>query len=341
MSNKKLVSIISPTYNHERFISECIESVLSQTHQEWEMHIMDDGSTDKTGEIAQSFASKDPRIHYHYQENIGVHRLHETYNKALSLCQGEYVAILECDDTWFEDKLSRQVAALETNQDCVLAWSSAYNSRENIKDILKTQPDSFQLKEKEYFENNPPCIIAKSIYFGNYIPALTIFIRKQALLEIGGFQHLHNLPLVDQPTLLTLCVKGKFHFDEKPLGTWRRYSGQTTKKLSLDIMAGVQKYVYQHFDSLTEQQKKILSLDKTAIKEKFYTMEVTGRAVYARACLMRKEFKEARAQYYQVVFFPHTFNFMWRLRSLIGIIMSYLGMDVEGLAKLLGKRYYK
>jgi glycosyltransferase involved in cell wall biosynthesis len=336
-----LISIISPTYNHEKFIEECLNSVLAQTYPNWEMHIMDDGSTDKTGEIAVSFAARDARIHYHYQENIGVHRLHETYNKALKLCKGDYVAILECDDTWFPDKLERQVLALEENPACVLAWSSAYNSRLEIHSILKTQPDKEQWAHRSDFENNPIGRIAHSIYFGNYIPALTIFMRKTTLLEIGGFQYLENLPLIDQPTLLQFSLKGTFYFDEKPLGTWRRYTGQTTKKLSLDILEGVKKYVYHHFDSLSELQKKVVGLKREDITRHFYTMEMSGRSTYARACLMRKEFAQARVQYLHVIFFPHTFNFMWRLRSLVGYLMSLLGMDVELLAKTLGKRHYK
>ncbi len=336
-----LISIISPTYNHQKFIEECLNSVLSQSYPHWEMHIMDDGSTDKTGEIALKYAEKDIRINYHYQDNIGVHRLHETYNKALRLCQGEYIAILECDDTWFPDKLERQVEAMAKDPACVLAWSSAYNSRLEINSILKTQPDKEQWVHRADFENNPVGRIAHSLYFGNYIPALTIFIRKAALLEIGGFQYLENLPLIDQPTLLQLSLKGRFYFDEKPLGTWRRYTGQTTKKLSLHILEGVKKYVYHHFDSLTEVQKKVIDLKREDITRHFYTMEMSGRSTYARACLMRKEFTQARTQYLQVIFFPHTFNFMWRLRSLVGYVMSLLGWDVELLARLMGKRYYK
>jgi len=336
-----LVSIISPTYNHEKYIEECLQSVLNQTYTNWEMHIMDDGSSDKTGEIAKRYAEIDSRIHYHFQVNIGVHRLHETYNKALNLCNGTYIAILECDDIWFPDKLERQVKALISNQDCILAWSSAYNSRENITDILKTQPDSEQIKHRIDFENNPTGIIARSIYFGNYVPALTIIIRKEILLSIGGFQYLENLPLIDQPTLLQLCLKGHFYYDEKPLGTWRRYSQQTTKKLTLDILEGNKRYVVTHFNNLSTEQKKILGITLKDIKNKFHTTELITRALYARACLIRKEFKNARIQYLKVIFYPRTLNFMWRLRALVGFVFSITKNDVESLAKLMGKRYYK
>ena len=70
---KPLVSIITPTYNHEKFIGQCIESVLSQTFSTWEQIIIDDGSTDGTLETIARY--KDKRIRYIWQENMGIWRL--------------------------------------------------------------------------------------------------------------------------------------------------------------------------------------------------------------------------------------------------------------------------
>jgi glycosyltransferase involved in cell wall biosynthesis len=114
-----LVSIITPTYNHEKFIRACIESVLRQTYQNWEQIIIDDGSTDATAQIVREYC--DDRIRYYYQENAGIEALAHTYNGALSLARGELVAILEGDDFWPGDKLSRMVPAFE-NSSVVLAY---------------------------------------------------------------------------------------------------------------------------------------------------------------------------------------------------------------------------
>jgi len=107
-----LVSVITPTYNHERFIAQCIESVLAQTYGHWEMIIVDDGSTDHTASIAEEYAKKDHRIKVIRQANNGIFRLAETYNKALGLANGELIAILEGDDTWQNTKLEIQVDAM-------------------------------------------------------------------------------------------------------------------------------------------------------------------------------------------------------------------------------------
>ena len=81
-----LVSIITPTYNHEKFIGKCIESVLAQSYPHWEQIIVDDGSNDGTEEIVASY--NDERIKYIKQENKGIWRLKETYNKALKNSNG-------------------------------------------------------------------------------------------------------------------------------------------------------------------------------------------------------------------------------------------------------------
>jgi glycosyltransferase involved in cell wall biosynthesis len=103
------VSVYTPTYNYGRFLGEAIQSVLDQTFQDWELIVVDDGSTDGTREVVDAFA--DPRIHYVYQENQGNPAARNT---ALRLARGEYVACLDADDAWFPEKLEKQVAKLDS-----------------------------------------------------------------------------------------------------------------------------------------------------------------------------------------------------------------------------------
>lgn len=107
MKKTPLVSIITLTYNHEEYISKCIESVISQTYADWEEIIIDDGSSDRTREIIASF--KDKRIRYYHLEHRGFDYIGENYNYALRLCRGEYIAILEGDDFWPKDKIEKCV----------------------------------------------------------------------------------------------------------------------------------------------------------------------------------------------------------------------------------------
>jgi glycosyltransferase involved in cell wall biosynthesis len=115
MSNKK-VSIIMPAYNAAKYIGEAIQSVLEQTWTNWELIIVDDGSTDDTLQIAQRFATKDNRIQVYHQSNQGgcIAR-----NEALKHITGDYVQYLDADDMLDKDKLTKQLE-YATNDDILL-----------------------------------------------------------------------------------------------------------------------------------------------------------------------------------------------------------------------------
>lgn len=102
-----LVSVIMPAYNAEKYIEEAISSVVSQTYKNWELLILDDCSSDRTGEIAELFEKADPRIHlFRNSQNLGAAR---TRNRGLDLARGEWIALLDCDDVWHEEKLEKQL----------------------------------------------------------------------------------------------------------------------------------------------------------------------------------------------------------------------------------------
>ncbi len=129
-----LVSVITPTFNHERYIGPCIESVLKQTYQNWEQIIIDDGSADATAEMVHGFA--DRRIRYVHQQNRGAFQLAHTYNRALNLAKGEFIAILEGDDFWPQNKLSTLVAPLVVPE-IVLAYGEAADVNAQGNEQLK------------------------------------------------------------------------------------------------------------------------------------------------------------------------------------------------------------
>ena len=98
-----------PAFNNEAHVAECIRSVLAQTHRDWELLFVDDGSSDRTVEIAESF--RDPRIRiFRNGENAGAAL---SRNRALREARGEWVAFLDADDWWHPQKLERQLAFME------------------------------------------------------------------------------------------------------------------------------------------------------------------------------------------------------------------------------------
>lgn len=106
-----LVSIITPTYNAERTIASCIESVVAQTYQDWELLITDDCSQDATVNIIRRYAAADSRIRLFCQnENGGAGKAR---NNSIAEARGRYIAFLDADDRWMPAKLERQVSFME------------------------------------------------------------------------------------------------------------------------------------------------------------------------------------------------------------------------------------
>jgi glycosyltransferase involved in cell wall biosynthesis len=335
-----LVSIISPTFNHERYISDCIESVINQTYQNWEMIIIDDGSTDKSPEIIAKYARIDSRINYIRQENIGIFRLAETYNKALSLSTGQYIAILEGDDFWDKNKLHCQLIEFEKHPDAVLSWGKAYSMNSEMGKKNKLYPVD-NPEELKYFENEPVGSILNIFLFRNCIPALTIIIRRDSLLKIGGFLQKYNLPLVDLPTLYELAMIGRFIFIPYPLGTWRIYPTQITKTYTSNIIKGFKLLALEYYSRINGESFLKEDIIKSRILNHYKRQQVVSYSRSGRYKLIRKDFKGARKDYLHCLFNYGLAEPIWKLRAVAGLFFSFFRMDIEWLAKLLGKDSYK
>lgn len=330
-----LVSVLVLTYNHENFLAECLESVIAQTYKNWEVIVVDDGSPDGTLEVIRKYEAKHNNITGLTQENVGPFKMYQSYNKAVEIAKGEYLAILDGDDYWYPNKLELQIAALNKNPNAVVCWGCAQAVDGVSRNVLRTQPKL----RSPLFNNNPVGSIAELLYENNYIPALTIVAKTSAVKEIGGFQKLSGLPLVDYPTLLELSLKGEFSFVDQPLGAWRMYSNQVTKSFTVDIKKGLQNYAKSHYLRNIEHPA-LNRLNWNSIEKKFKKNLVIAHSRAGRYKLIKKDYKSARADYFQSLKVGGLKALSWKVRSLIGILFSYLKLDVEGLAKLLNKTSY-
>ncbi|MBD5359292.1 MAG: glycosyltransferase family 2 protein [Bacteroides sp.] len=131
MNNK--VSIITPAYNASRFISQTIDSVIKQSHPEWEILIVDDGSKDNTAEIIAEYSAKDPRVKLIKQENGGSAAAR---NNALRNASGKYVCFLDADDLWDPNFLESQIKFMTDNK-AHLVYASYRRMNEENQEILK------------------------------------------------------------------------------------------------------------------------------------------------------------------------------------------------------------
>lgn len=152
-----LVSIIIPVYNAQKYIKETIDSILSQTYENYEIILVDDCSTDNTANIIKQYS--DNRIVYHLQEKnggAGVAR-----NTALSIAKGQYVAFLDSDDIWESDKLEKQMNLHKENSACWFSYTGAYVIDEDSKKTNKIRKVKKSISYKKLLKNT--MIITSSV----------------------------------------------------------------------------------------------------------------------------------------------------------------------------------
>jgi len=129
MNEAPLVSVVIPTYNRSLYLKQAIESVQGQTYDNWELVIIDDGSTDDTFDIVKKYSERDKRIKYFRQENAGVAAAR---NAGISQSHGVWIAFLDDDDCWFSHKLDMQMKFLAKNprvRACMLRRTSCKTKR--------------------------------------------------------------------------------------------------------------------------------------------------------------------------------------------------------------------
>ncbi len=130
-----LVSVVMSSYNHEKFVSEAIESVLTQDFEDFELIIVDDASADTSRQIIQKYAAKDTRVRVILHEtNRGISK---TMNDGIMAAKGKFLTDIASDDVWMEDKLSKTLAVLESDEDLVV-WTEAEIIDENGEPVGST-----------------------------------------------------------------------------------------------------------------------------------------------------------------------------------------------------------
>ena len=145
---KPLVSVIMPVYNSEQFVGMAVQSVLEQTYKNFELIIIDDGSSDNSGAVCDEYAAKDSRIKVIHKVNGGVC---SGRNLGINICQGEYISFIDNDDVYEPNFLAKLVdVAVQTNADLVKCGRN--NIKINAEQVILSQKQCYYETSNLSFE---------------------------------------------------------------------------------------------------------------------------------------------------------------------------------------------
>lgn len=235
-----MISVVIPLYNKERQIANTLRTVLCQTFQDFEIVIVNDGSTDNS--VAEVAKISDPRIRLINQDNAGVSAAR---NKGIEEAKGEYVALLDADDEWNTEYLATQIQHAETYPQCdVFAVNYQFSDANGkISDtIIRNLPFAAECGVlSNYFEvastSHPPLWTS------------AVMVRKKAFQEIGGFP----VGIKSGEDLLTwarLACKYKIAYSKKILAQFIQTSYQAEKDSKSSIRLGSEETVLNELKNL-------------------------------------------------------------------------------------------
>jgi len=213
MPHKPLISVIVSAYNVEPFLAETLASVQRQTYREFEVIVVDDGSTDRTSEIARQFVEKDARFILLRQKNAGTAAAR---NAALKQARGEWIAFLDADDVWLPEKLAAQLNLLKQKPRANLLFTDYFLwDGQNDFGRRYSDPDKF-----------PDGDVGRRLIFFNLFCISTVIIKREMLDTVGWFD-VELLMAEDWDLWLRiaergLCAKGV----RQPMARYRIWPGQ-------------------------------------------------------------------------------------------------------------------
>lgn len=202
-TTKPLVSVVMCTYNTEKYIAEAIASILAQTFSNFEFIIWDDGSTDDTRVIVESF--KDDRIKYFYHENTG---LGMALRLACEKATGKYIARMDSDDISLPDRFEKEIAYLESHQGVILVSTAVKYINEEGVEIGRSFPFT-----------NDRVIKSALLMPSSFIVHPMVMMRRDAYLKAGGYLSIKK----SQDVLFwsRLAKFGSFYNFATPMGKYR------------------------------------------------------------------------------------------------------------------------
>jgi glycosyltransferase involved in cell wall biosynthesis len=279
------VSVIIPSYNHEKYVAEAIQSVLDQTYQDFEIVITDDGSSDNTVEVIKSFT--DPRIRlFCLPKNRGAC---VAANHCIKESKGEFIALLNSDDVFVPEKLEKQVNFLDLHFDIGAVFSYA----QFIDDESNVFSQDKNIYYQNFIQSNKNRFEWLNYFFfnGNCLCHPSILIRKECYGAVGRYdQRLAQLP--DLEFWIRLCQKYEIFIIPEKLVKFRLRNNEANVSGNKPEM---RKRIYVEYPQVLQQYLKPEVLDnfskifpeisKYSLPEKYDINKKTASLLIAKLAL--------------------------------------------------------
>ncbi|NCJ08454.1 glycosyltransferase [Synechococcales cyanobacterium C] len=209
MNSRPLVSCIIIFLNEEQFLEAAIQSILAQTYTDWELLLVDDGSTDLSASLARQYAQDHPNQIYYLEhpqhQNLG---MSASRNLGLTHAQGDYIAFLDGDDVWTPEKLTRQIALLRAHPEAsfifgpLLAWYS-WSTKTPIDHLYGVGPTGMHPYADQVVQ--PPQLLTLQLQNEEFIPSGAL-IAKDVIQQVGGFETTFRTSYEDAVLWVKLCL---------------------------------------------------------------------------------------------------------------------------------------
>lgn len=238
-----LVSIIIPTYNHQKYVKQSILSAINQVYDNIEIIIIDDGSTDDTREICRSIVDEykdEISITYIEQENKGLTR---TLNYGINISKGVYVQFLASDDAYLPNKTSVCVNSLINSHDSIFGvYSDGYLINDSGDKISRFSDKYIKPIGVDYY---------KEIIVGNWLPALGILYKKSHLIDVGCFDS--NVKVEDYDLYMRLFGRYSILWVPDKLFLYRWHEANFSK--NQEVMNKEFQIIYEKYEDLSKFHK--------------------------------------------------------------------------------------
>jgi len=209
----KRVSVVVANFNMARYLADAIHSILAQTHPIHEVHVVDDGSTDGSRAVMETFRAL-PQVHLHYQVNGGQAK---AKNRGVRESTGEFVAFCDADDCWARTKLEIQLPCFDLDPKIGVVHTNFV--------LINADGKPLGTPERQYFDG----WVSGRLLIDNFVNGMASVVKRECFERVGLFDE--SLPMgIDYDLWLRISPHYKFHFVDDRSYFYRQWEGQMSRR---------------------------------------------------------------------------------------------------------------